>query len=171
MGHSVKLFAGTASSLRPFLELSPEARLYLLTQDADIAVLPYDEAVHDALHRRFGTGDWPKNQRLRLSTTDQTFAAECSARSPLAYLETDYFGGTGWQSAALWQLGRLAVGPTSLQTGGDSPTRAPSLWPINVVLRALGVRASGDTDEFSTFGIDLYRSNDDIHEQAYPLRL
>ena len=139
MAHSVKLFVGLPLSLRPFLDLSPDARLYLLTPGADVAVLPFDDLVQDALHRRFGTGDWPENQAIQLSTTDQTFAAQCSAAAPIAYLETEYVGGTGWQSAALWQSGRLAIGPASMQTGGDVPLRMQSLWPINVVLRSLGM--------------------------------
>ena len=171
MSHHVRLFVSAPSALRPFLELSPAARLYTLTPDTDVAVLPYDEAVQDALHRRFGTGDWPEHQKLMLSTADQTFAAECSATAPLAYLETNYFGGIGMQSSAVWQLGRAAIAPTTMNSAAQGGQRPPTLWPINVALRALGVRASPAGDEFTAFGLVDFRSNEAIHARAWPLRV
>ncbi len=171
MAHEVALFVGTAASLRPFAEMLPEARAYTLTPDADIAVLPYDEALEAALQRRFGTGDWPEGQALLLSSTVQTFAAECSLRAPLAYLETRYDGTGGQQAAVLWQGGRASIGPATLDIAGAGATRAPSLWPINVVLRALSVRATATEDEFSAFGLGNFRANDRIHERAWPFRV
>jgi hypothetical protein len=171
MAHEVALFVGTAVSLRPFAEMLPEARAYTLTPDADIAVLPFNEALEAALQRRFGTGDWPEGQALLLSSTVQTFAAECSQRAPLAYLETHYDGAGGQQAAVLWQGGRAVVGPATLDVSGVGRQRVPTLWPINVVLRTLGVRATASEDEFSAFGLGNFRSNDRIHERAWPFRV
>jgi hypothetical protein len=171
MSHEVAVFAGSALVLRSLLDIIPDARAYTLTADGEIGVLPFDDRVEHALHRRFGTGDWPAGQALLLSTTVQTFAAECSLRAPMAYLETHYDGAGGQQAAVLWQGGRAVVGPSALEISGVGGQRAPSLWPINVVLRALGVRATATEDEFSVFGLGNFRSNDHIHQRAWPFRL
>jgi hypothetical protein len=171
MGHQIALFAGTKSALQPFRNIWPDARAYTLTPDSDIAVLPYDEPLEVALHRRFGTGDWPEDQSLMLSTTVQAFAAECALAAPLAYLETLYDAELGRQSAVLWQGGRASIGPATLDISGTARQRPPSLWPINVVLRALGVRATATEDEFSVFGLGQFRDHATIHASAWPYRL
>ncbi len=171
MAHDVALFVGTALSLKPFLELAPNARAYALTPDAEFGVLPFDGPLEDALQRRLGTGDWPEGQALLLSTTVQVFAAERSARAPLGYLETHYDEGGGQQSAVLWQGGRATIGPTTLNIPGVGAQRPPSLWPINVVLRAIGVLATATDDEFSAFGLVNYRDHLAIDARAWPYRV
>ena len=171
MGQNVRLFVALPSALRPFLALVPELRLYTLKPDTDLAVLPFDEVVQDRLHDRFGTGDWPDGQGLLLSTTDQKFAAECSQFAPVAYLQSDDGGDGVLQSAAVWQLGQITIGPITLDMAGAGARRAASLRPINVALRALGVVATPGVDETATFGLADYASNEDVHARAWPLRL
>lgn len=169
MGHNVRIFVGTPAALAVFRQLEPALALYTLTSASELAVLPFDDDLQDRLHQRFGTGDWPETQSILLSTTDQSFAADCSMRAPLAYVETDYFGGNGTQSAMLWQAGQVLIGPITLDRA-QGEQRQPALWPINVVLRTLGVRSKAPEDEFAVFGLSNYRSNDDIHSRAWRLR-
>jgi hypothetical protein len=171
MAHEVALFAGSSIALRCFRDVVSDTPAYALTPDADIGVVLFDEALEDALQRRFGTGDWPEAQALLLSTTVQSFAAECSLRAPLAFLETYYDEVAGQQSAVLWQGGRAVVGPSTLDIVGAGAARAPTLWPINVALRALGVRADAPQDEFSAFGFGLFRDHAAIRARAWPYRL
>ena len=171
MAHEVALFVGSTMSLRPFVEVTPIARAYTLTPGADLAVLPFDEALETALQRRLGTGDWPAGQALLLSSAVQAYAAECSARAPLAYVETHYDEAGGQQSAVLWQDGRAMVGPATLDISGTGASRAPVLWPINVVLRALGVRATGTEDEFTAFGLLRFRDHAAIAAGAWPFKV
>jgi hypothetical protein len=170
MAHEVSLFVGSAGSLRRFIELLPAARAYTLTPDSDLAVLPFDEPLEAAVQRRHGIGDWPAEQALLLSTSVQFFAAECSLQAPLAYLETHYDETGGQQSAVLWQGGRAVVGPATLDISGVGAARAPTLWPINVALRAMGVHAAAPQDEFSTFGLGAFRDHAAIHARAWPYR-
>jgi hypothetical protein len=170
MAHEVSLFVGSSSALRRFVELLPSARAYTLTSDSDLAVLPFDEPLEAALQRRHGIGDWPEGQSLLLSTSVQFFAAECSLAAPLVYLETHYGETDGQQSAVLWQGGRAVVGPATLDITGVGAGRAPTLWPINVALRALGVRAIAPQDEFSTLGLGTFRDHAAIHARAWPYR-
>jgi hypothetical protein len=166
MGHNVYLFAGHLEVLRRYGEVSPLVRLYRLTPGADLVVMPVDDALHDELHRRSGTGEWLET--LRLTTADMACAADTSRHGSLAYLETDYFGGSGAQAAALWGGGALAIRPLSMRVD-QSAGRPRATWPINAVLRGLGVIAAADLDAFDTFGLGRYRSNALIAERGVPV--
>jgi hypothetical protein len=167
--HRIHLFAGPIGVLDRFRMTVPVARLYRLTPSADIAVLPFDDAIQDALHVVNGTGDWLESSGHRLSTRDLAFAAEVSRIGPLAYLETDYSGRDGNQSAAFWIGGACTIGPLSLDTA-TALTRPAPFWPINAALRALGIKATTSEDEFTAFGLRGVVSNDAIHTNAIPAR-
>ena len=134
MGHSVRLFAGSLPSLRPFIAASPSAGVFAL-RIADILAVPISETVHDELHAAYGTGDWLEEGAL-LTSTDLAFAANASSAAPLAYLQTDFFGATGEQVALLWRDGGLALTPIRLSSA-LMRSRAPSFWPINIALKGL----------------------------------
>ena len=170
MAGNFRVFVGLPVALAPFGALLPGTSLYTLQPDADLAVLPFDDELQDRLHDRFGTGDWPDDQGIALSTTDQTFAAGCSRHAPLAFLQCDDGDGVMQQSAALWQLGQLTIGPATLDLSGPGGGRAVKLRPINVALRTLGVMATASADECSVFGLAGYASNADIRARAWPVR-
>lgn len=164
MGHSVRLFAGPAGALLPFLGAAPGARAFALTPGADILVLPLTDDMHDALHARYGTGEW-LSAGPRLSTGDLAFAAAASRGAVLAYLETDYSGGEGEQCAVLWRDGAEVLRPTRMSLEA-ARTRPPYLWPINAALRGLGLAAGAGQDEFSALGLAHFRSSQDILDSA-----
>ncbi|MEQ1647797.1 MAG: hypothetical protein ABL898_04345 [Hyphomicrobiaceae bacterium] len=165
MGHRIRAFVGDAASFSAFRAIAPASRLYSLSPSTHLLVLLLQDDLHDALHRANGTGDWLEGAGPLLSSSDFQFAARASERAPLAYIETDYFGGEGMQHAVLWQHGSLAIGPLTLnvQTGTQ---RATSLWPINVVLRALGIAATMHEDEFTRLGLGAFRDAESIQERA-----
>jgi hypothetical protein len=164
MGHNVRLFAGSARVLAAYRALAPMARTFALTSGAGVLVLPLDDDLHDTLHRAYGTGEWSEGPPL-LSSGDMAFAAKASERGPLAYLETSYFGGAGHQTAVVWQGGEVLMGPMVLRRA-DQAERPAGLWPINAALRQLGVGAHEGEDEFQSFGLGFYRSNEDIWSMA-----
>lgn len=170
MGHSLRLFVGPAVALRIFEKASRNVRYYRLTPGADLLVVPLDDDLQDAIHDISGTGDWLE-AGPRISTGDMDFAARASKGAAVAYVETEYFGGVGDQSAVLWKGGQLALGPLTMDSA--SAGRPRSLWPINAVLRGLGIRIEPENafDEFEAFGLGLYRSHDDIADRAIPVRL
>lgn len=163
MGHNVRLFAGPSGALAPFL-VAAEARAFALTPGADTLVLPLTDELQDALHARYGTGEWLASGP-RLSTGDLAFAAASSRGTALAFLETDYFGGTGGQCAVLWRDGTEVLRPTCMSHDAAA-TRPPYLWPINAALRGLGIAANAQQDEFTMLGLAHFRSNDDILQHA-----
>ncbi len=156
--------------MRAFTQASRAARIFALRPEAQIFVVPLSDDLQDDLHSQFGTGDWLE-RGPRISTGDMAFAAKASRLAGVGYLETEYFGGDGEQSAVLWKGGELAVGPLCFAINGkDSGIGRPrSLWPINVVLRGLGFVATSFADEFEAFGLGDYRSVDDIEARAVPI--
>lgn len=163
MLHNLYLFAAHFEVLRTYRELLPHAALYRLSPASDLAVLPVDEALLDDLHRAYGTGEWLDT--VRLTSADMAFAADASKRGALAYLETDYDGANGSEAAAFWTGGALAIRP--LVMAAEQGERRPrATWPINAVLRELGVIASPGLDEVATFRLDRYASNAVIAARA-----
>lgn len=165
LAHCTRLFIGERAAFTLFRRDLSGCALYRLRPGAGLAVLPLDEALQDRLHRRNGTGDWADGGGPALSSTDFAFAARASADAPLAYIETDYADGSGLQHAVLWRGGAMVIGPLTLDVR-LSEQRPTSLWPINVVLRTLGVAATFAEDEFVRAGLADYRTNEAIVERA-----
>jgi len=83
---------------------------------------------------------------------DQALAGATEGGGGLAYVETEYFGGSGGQSATAFVDGREAMAPQRARGGGGA---------INQALRAIGVKRSVADDEFDTIGLGERRSMDD----------
>ena len=172
MSLALALFAGPPDVLARFEALlpvtaGPLATCFWLLPGAELAVLPLTEALHDALHRANGTGDW-LDTGARLTTSDLAFAAGVSRTGPLAYLETDGVDGDVQQSALVWASGTLVLGPLFL-SGGQAVVPPRHLWPINAALRGLGLRARAGSTEFDTFGLGQFGSNEAILSFARPV--
>ena len=81
-----------------------------------------------------------------------------STRGALAYIEADYLGLDGRQTAAVWRSGQVVVGPLLL---GRQEVFESATAPISVALRTLGVAAAGRRDEFVVAGLGRYRRTAD----------
>jgi hypothetical protein len=84
--------------------------------------------------------------------------AVCSANGPVAYVEAEYFGGTGEQSAMTWDAGEVVLGPLHLTVNASGPAVGT---PISQALRRLGVTTDGHQDEFDAAGLGLRRNTED----------
>ena len=110
--------------------------------------LPLDD---DELDRLFSEPGPYDGHFTYLSEALLSLILEHSRRQPLAYIETEYFGGLGDQSAVLARDGTIAFGP------------AEGPGTINHALQLMGVTASvPGLDEFDTIGLGWVRNNDDI---------
>jgi hypothetical protein len=98
----------------------------------------------------------------RLTTRLAEWAGAVSRQFPLAYIETDYFGGDGGQAAIGWRGGQVVAGPWQTTDGlGPERTRTPLLeGAINRVVRVLGVCRGETRDEFDALGLGWHRSNE-----------
>jgi hypothetical protein len=92
---------------------------------------------------------------MLLTDAFQDLLRELSHLGPIAYVETDYFGGIGGQGAAVY---------------ADRQVRMKPLWgesgPINRALKLLGVKRGLLRDGFSALGLGAYRSNGDLIDSA-----
>ncbi|MFE4720491.1 hypothetical protein ACFRLW_29550, partial [Streptomyces sp. NPDC056728] len=84
--------------------------------------------------------------------------AEWSKEGPVAYAESEYFGGVGEENVAVWRDGRLALGPLHLLEGESPPAEGT---PVCRALRALGVLAGERDDEFASAGLGEHRDTEE----------
>ena len=103
----------------------------------------------------WGSGSW------RGGFGDVLAGWSCSG--PVAYVEADYFGGVGEQRAAVWDAGRLSLGP--LYKGVDEAFPAEGS-PISQALRYLGVQRGEHYDEFDAVGLLRHRRTEAWIEDA-----
>lgn len=83
------------------------------------------------------------------------FCSEFSIHGPLAYIETEYFGGSGGQGAAAFRSGSFI--PNFPLVTDDA---------INAALHCIGVVRSPELDEFDYIGLSRYRNTSDWREAA-----
>jgi hypothetical protein len=84
--------------------------------------------------------------------------AACSASGPVAFVEAEYFGGTGEQSAMVWDAGQVVLGHLHLAAGASIPAVGT---PISQALRRLGVITGEHQDEFDAVGLGRHRDTED----------
>ncbi|MFH0980550.1 MAG: hypothetical protein V2A79_03310 [Planctomycetota bacterium] len=112
-----------------------------------------------------------------LSAEEAEWARGVSREGVIAYIETDYWGGSGSQAAIVWQGGSIALGPLpnpDATLEGEVPCREGMSYPerlqndpINRALRFVGVKAAPRRDEFDTVNLGDIR---DMGEDGWPLR-
>jgi hypothetical protein len=139
--HVIQAFAGRLSAMRSaaeqlgagYVELPSGLALVpatdaLLERPSTIAatVAPFSMLTRDALER------W----------------REVVSGDAFGYLETNYWGGVGTQSAAAWRGLETLVEPAMRENA------------VNDALRALGVVRTFDRDEWDTVGLARFRSTE-----------
>ena len=154
MGHAIQalLIPDSAAGLVP--EQLPHTRAISIGHG--IQLVPITDETFDALRERYPALPEPPDVEFwKLSGPIVHVALELSQHGPVAYIETDYFGGAGEQAATVWDAGRVRM-----------PTQQARKGPINEALRLMGVRAGLRQDEFEAVGLDANRSNDDWLERS-----
>lgn len=132
------------------------AHARVIRLDQGLALLPMVDELFDAITT--GADDAAQLGFWKLPGGFADVLARWSIAGPLAYVEADYFGGTGTQTAAVWDAGVLAVGPLHLAQGHPA---AADGTPISQALRRLGVTCHGCDDEFDTVGLGRHRYTED----------
>ena len=97
-----------------------------------------------------------------LSPAVASLCQALSAGTAIAYVETEYFGGTGSQSSVVWSQGTVVFGPATTRTGVPADQVLLSEEAINRALRHLGVLVTPPCrDEFETIGFASVRRSED----------
>jgi hypothetical protein len=79
-----------------------------------------------------------------------------SIRGPVAYLEVNLFGGSGGQASAVWEQGRMTLGPLIAQ---DAINQA--LSKLGVARKSSCSTPTGLGDEFEMLGLGRHRFTGD----------
>ncbi len=120
------------------------------------ALVPYTGKAYDHFLGRHGD---PLSPFERLGSTVAGLLASASQGGPLAYVEAEYFGGSGEQHAAVWDGGALAWGPISIRFQQTIP---PQGTAISQALRRIGVISPDELrDEFDAVGLCRHRQLED----------
>ncbi|MCT9094097.1 hypothetical protein N4G70_35405 [Streptomyces sp. ASQP_92] len=91
----------------------------------------------------------------------------CSKTGPVTYIEADYMGGAGAQTAQVWDAGKVVLGPLHLAAREPSPMTGT---PISQALRRLGATKSHHVDEFDAVGLGRHRDTEDWLPPTNPSR-
>lgn len=89
-----------------------------------------------------------------LATTKIPNLKQFSKDKTITKIGTDYFGGSGHQSAILKINGEIVY--------SESSEFNYMVSPINNVLKMMGVVKNSNMDEFDTIGLGKYRRNEDF---------
>ena len=181
MGHDIRVLAGEVAVLRRLSGADGEpVRLFVPRPVATIGVAPVSIHMEDNVAGWYGPiGQFEARELVGI---DILLGERASVGGAIAYLETNYHGGYGYQGAALWRDGALVFGldvempqpapppppPRGLldrllgRALPPQPAPAPP-GPVSRALAGLGIAADpGGDDAFFAFGLGLVSSNEDF---------
>jgi hypothetical protein len=149
MGYYLQAIMGKQQTLAQHASAFQHARVVPLAQD--VAIIPMTDALYDEIANGGAVERFEK-----LSPGVEEWLQRISVVAPVAYIEAEFFGGTGGQSAVAWSAGSRVLGPLHSQDA------------INETLRFFGVRVDGAHDEFDAVGLDRHRDTNEWIAAANP---
>lgn len=153
MGYYLQAVVATHPVLSNLVGATEQAHIVPLGQQ--LSLLPMTDALFDAV--TVANAARPNGFWKMPAGFDRALAA-CSTNGPLAYLEADYFGGTGSQNAQTWDGGHVVLGPLHLVENQPFPADGS---PVSQALRRLGVDKGRHHDEFDAIGLGRHRDTND----------
>jgi hypothetical protein len=154
MTHVIATFIAKRRAAIALSRAMANAPVYKL-KHPELLLVPVGDDAYDALISHEGSNIPAGPEFWRLNEALMELARECSVHGPIAYAETDYFGGAGVQGAAAWIAGKLALPPTTHTAG-----------PINAALHTIGLERASGLDEFDTLGLGLIRRMDAFEDRT-----
>ncbi|MCG7379133.1 hypothetical protein MH215_19135 [Paenibacillus sp. ACRSA] len=112
----------------------------------ELIVIPLTDELYDEINMNQGT-TMPNYEYL--TDTISYYCIEISKFGLVAYIEAEYFGGTGSQNAMVWDSSQVIFEETLSQSA------------INRSLEILGVCKLQGKDEFDTVGLGRHRDIED----------
>lgn len=139
MSHAIQGIVGPRDALSRVESLSLPEEVRPL--DVGMGWVPMTERMLEALRVRTPSPADADARFERFGWGVPELVAELSRGSALLYLETEYFGTVGAQLATVYVDG----------------VRTMEACPVNDALRAIGVDARAEQDEWDTVGLSTYR--------------
>src|SRR6185436_12447340 len=159
MGHSVQLVIGKDPAVGRFLKCWPGSRAVPL--NGGWQAIPMSNGLYEKIEEAFPGATRPPQLDVSPFGLETAMMEATREGGGLAYVETDYFGGSGGQSAMAAVDGEITREPQRSRGAGG---------PINSALRAIGMVKTEGMDEFDTIGLGERRSMND-YEPEGPVRL
>ncbi len=158
MAHSIRAVVAARDAIHDLASAFCDKPLDL---DQGISLLRVSENFLNNINDLVGLAGPDTYSEFRgLSRSLESILLAQSFRWTIGYIETDYWGGTGAQSAIGWAGEEVVFGPELSRTEWDSLNQnmvVSNGWPIDGLLRMLGVWTDGKRDEFDMLGIGNYR--------------
>lgn len=157
MGHSVQLIIGKGLGVQAFLRSWSMARAVELR--GGWQAIPMSDDLLGEIEGQAAGAQRSAELDMAPAGLERAMADATLEGGALAYVETEYFGGTGGQSAMAFANGREVMAPQRSRGGA-----------INEALRGIGLLREAGKDEFDTIGLGERRSMDDYSPEG-PVRL
>lgn len=145
MGYHLTAFIGMQQPLQLIADSFNTAKLVHVGKA--IYIIPMTEILYDEINK-FKISD-DIGSFTYMSENMETVILKIIENNCVGYIEAEYFGGEGGQTALLWENGKRS---RLLDFCQDA---------INSILKHLGIIASGDLDEFDTIGLGRHRHLED----------
>lgn len=140
-------FSGIVTSLEVTKRLKDQyASAKIIPLYKELIVIPLTDELYDEINMNQGT---TKSIYDYLTDTISSYCREISKFGLVAYIEAEYFGGTGSQNAMVWDSGQVIFEETLSESA------------INRSLEILGVHKVQGKDEFDTVGLGRHRDTED----------
>lgn len=141
MAYTLQALIGDASDLKMF---APEGAVVVLLPQGK-ALIPLSESFRGS----YNLPSLPLTDGESIEVlADLEFLIKALNAQKLAYVEAELFGGTGTQAAAVWEKGKLILGPIVEPKA------------INKGLQLLGVTPSDSFDEFEALNLGCRRDTE-----------
>ena len=144
MGYEIRAVIGRQEQIAT-LRAYEGVRAVVLADPA-FALVPMTDALFDAVNAGAAVTRDLSDEFEFLSTAVTRWVKDGSRTGRLIYVEAEYFGGTGAQSAIGFARGEVSLAAAKAEGG-----------PINAALRFLGVVQALGRDEFDTVGLGRHR--------------
>lgn len=151
MSHCIHAIVAPDSFAAAIHDAWPE--LPRLRHDLGFSIFPVDDDLIDSKITPVVTPRETGDEFMLLTPAFETYLRQLSVGGSLAYVETEYFGGTGGQGALVYADGVVRMNPE----WDDSGT-------INRALELIGVPRPMNGDRFAHIGFANVRDNEDILE-------
>jgi hypothetical protein len=168
MAHVLRAIIGPKAVVALLARHWVNSRIVVLPQD--FLLVPMTDQLHDDIVQlaqilrptRFA-------EFMLLSPGVELVLLDASRSGPIGYVETDYFGGIGSQSAIAWSNNEILCGPfqTKSKWENNEVVHTPSGdRAINRILAAMGVWTRGSIDHFDMLELGRLRSTDSALQRS-----
>lgn len=164
MAHFIQCIVGSDTALEKIADNWIHAKRVRI--NLGYSLIPLTNELLDDMNELANMGKEKSSAAFQnLSKSVEHVLKESSYSERIGYMETEYFGGNGSQSAVSYFKGEVLSGPyvTLTEENGQNHYATPEgASAINSILRDLGVENRSDRDAFDLLGLGQYRSNQQL---------